>query len=187
MTTRLILSTRDPLQTDFLTVGNKALYTSETVNYPQPQHGNKALTTVTRKDSVGGTLQVGIIEWPANPEERPRVFIGTRSVKLTKTGLYTSPEMFRACDGREYEWQINNYRAQLVPLHQGHSAAYVATFLQSSTGSFITRRKLASLFIPPEGVQILDDIVVTFVYFESQWRDRERFKARSWDHPGPVM
>lgn len=182
MATRLILSREDPLQTDFLIADNNVLYTSETINYARPLHGSKAMTTVTRRDSIGSTWQVGVIEWPANPDERPRVIIGTRSVEMTKTGLYTSPEMFQARDGHKYEWQINNYRAQLVPLQQSRSAAYIATFLKSSTGSII-RKKLASLVIPPEAGHILDDIIVTFIYFESQWRDRERFRARCWDHP----
>lgn len=90
MATRLVLSKEDPLQTDFLTFGNNVLYTSETINYPQPMYGSKAMTTVTRRDPIGGIWQVGTIEWPANPEERPRVTVGTSPVELTRTGLYTS-------------------------------------------------------------------------------------------------
>ncbi|KAI6012044.1 hypothetical protein EDC04DRAFT_2609615 [Pisolithus marmoratus] len=184
-TLKLILSRGDPLQTDFLTTDNRVSYTSETFTYPRPLHGSRATTTVTRRDPVGGLLQVGVIEWPANPDDRPQVVIGTRSVEMTKTGLYTSPEKFQAQDGRIYEWQISNYRAQLVPLHAGNNAAYIATFLQSPQGFFKAwnRKPSASLFVPPEGIHILDDIVVTFIYFESQWRDRERFRARTWDLP----
>ncbi|KAI6111287.1 hypothetical protein F5141DRAFT_775286 [Pisolithus sp. B1] len=184
-TLKLILSRGDPLQTDFLAADNKVMYTSDTITYPRALYGSRATTTITRRDPVGGLLQVGVIEWPANPHDRPKVVIGTKSVEMTKTGLYTSPEKFQAQDGRMYEWQISNYRAQLVPLHAGHNAAYVATFLQSSQGFFKAwnRGSSASLFVPPEGTHILDDIVVTFVYFESQWRDRERHRARIWDLP----
>jgi len=90
MTTRLIVSKENPLQTDFLITNNNVLYTSETINHSQPLHGSKAMTTATRRGATGGTWQIGVIEWPANPDERPRVIIGTRSVEMTKTGLYTA-------------------------------------------------------------------------------------------------
>ncbi|KAI6037850.1 hypothetical protein EDC04DRAFT_2570719, partial [Pisolithus marmoratus] len=77
-----------------------------------------------------------------------------------------SPEKFQAPDGRIYEWQISNYRAQvgIFPI-----VLYIATFLQRPQGFFKAwnRKPSASLFAPPEGIRILDDIVVTFVYCES--------------------
>ncbi|KAI5990891.1 hypothetical protein EDD15DRAFT_2169717 [Pisolithus albus] len=178
-TLKLTLSRGDPLQTDFLAT-DKVLYTSDTITYSLALHGSRAKTTVTRRDAIGGSIQVGFIEWPANHHDRPRVVIRTRSVKMTKTGLYTSPEKFQAQDGRIYEWQIRNSRAQLIPLHAGRGVGYVATLLQTSQGflKVWNRGSSASLFVPPEGLHILDDIVVTFVYFESQWRDGERHKAR---------
>ncbi|KIJ63383.1 hypothetical protein HYDPIDRAFT_92594 [Hydnomerulius pinastri MD-312] len=179
MTFRLVLSKKDPLHTDFLDTEGAVLYTSDTVYHLRPLYGSRATTTVTRKDPVGERWQVGVIEWPVNYKARPQVVVGTRSVEMTKTGLYTSPEKFIAVDGQAYEWQIRDSRPQLVPLRAHHSSAYIATFVQNRTGSFLMRKHSASLFIPPEGGHILDDIVVTFIYFESQWRDRERTKARS--------
>ncbi|KIK77304.1 hypothetical protein PAXRUDRAFT_835034 [Paxillus rubicundulus Ve08.2h10] len=174
------MSRDDPLQTDFFIAGQeKVLYTSHTVWYQRP-HGTKATTTITREDRAGERLQVGVIEWPVSSRQsRPQIFVGTRPVEMTRTGLYTSPEKFTAADHHAYEWQISDSRPQLVPLEEHRSAAYIATFVHSSTGSFLTRKHSASLFIPPEGVPILDDIVVTFVYFESQWRNKERRRSRS--------
>ncbi|KAI6016506.1 hypothetical protein EDC04DRAFT_3119633, partial [Pisolithus marmoratus] len=65
------------------------------------------------------------------------------------------------------------------------NAAYITTFLQRPQGFFKAwnRKPSASLFVPPEVIHILDDIVVTLIYFESQWRDREKFGAHSWDLP----
>ncbi|KAF9239106.1 hypothetical protein BU15DRAFT_88126 [Melanogaster broomeanus] len=163
MTFRLVMSCKDPLQTDFLIAdsGGEATYTSDTVSYQRPAvHGSRATTAVTRKGPTGERLQVGLIEWPVNANQRPQIIVGTREVEMTKTGLYTSPEKFTAVDGHVYEWQIRDSRPQ-------PSAAYIATFYS------------ASLFIPPEGVHMLDDIVVTFIYFESQWRNRERIRSRS--------
>ncbi|KAH7906557.1 hypothetical protein BJ138DRAFT_1162358 [Hygrophoropsis aurantiaca] len=192
-TLKLTMSKNDPLNTNILTSESKIIYTIETILHHRPSWGSKRSTTVTRGNIGGGNigggdsrLQVGVIEWPANPADRPSVIVGTRSVEMTKTGLYTAPEMFQASDGQLYEWQIRDYRSHLVPLKTPKSQAYVATFLTSSSRpSFFSPRKVhtASLFVPPEGIAILDDIIVTFVYFESQWRERERAKARRWDTP----
>lgn len=88
MTLRLLLSKKDPLQSDFLD-SNKVLYTSNTI-YHGRFHGQRATTTVTRRDSFGNITQAGTIEWPATPNDRPRVLIRTRMVEMIKTGLYTS-------------------------------------------------------------------------------------------------
>ncbi|KAI6009603.1 hypothetical protein F5J12DRAFT_782109 [Pisolithus orientalis] len=182
-TLKLILSRGDPLQTDFLSTENRVLYTSETITYARPLHGSRATTTVTRRDPVGGLLQAPGGRWnEIGGDDEDRV---VHIMFIPHVLLFLSPEKFQAQDGRMYEWQISNYRAQLVPLNSGHNAAYVATFLQSSQSIFKSwnRKSSASLFVPPEGTHILDDIIVTFIYFESQWRDRERFRARTWDLP----
>lgn len=68
---------------------------------------------------------------------------------------------------------------ELVPLGTlNHaSTAYIATFVQSQSGLCFRRKHTSSLFIPPEGFHILDDIVVTFIYFESKWQDKEGAKS----------
>ncbi|KAG1791796.1 uncharacterized protein BJ212DRAFT_1418467, partial [Suillus subaureus] len=101
-----------------------------------------------------------------------------------KTGLYTSsPEKYQGIHGEWYEWQIRECRAQLVPLKVARSQACIATFVTTLTPALFRRKKSAALLIPPEAVPILDDIVVTFIYFESRWREREIARSRSWD-PG---
>ncbi|KAI6017590.1 heterokaryon incompatibility protein-domain-containing protein [Pisolithus microcarpus] len=90
LTLKLTLSRGDPLRTDFLFTDNKVLYTSDTTTYSPASYGRRAKTTITRRDPVGGLLEIGVIEWPADPHDRPRVVIRTRSVEMTKTGLYTS-------------------------------------------------------------------------------------------------
>lgn len=87
---KLTLSRGDPLRTDFLFTDNKVLYTSDTTTYSPASYGRRAKTTITRRDPVGRLLEIGVIEWPADPHDRPRVVIRTRSVEMTKTGLYTS-------------------------------------------------------------------------------------------------
>ncbi|KAH7924674.1 hypothetical protein BV22DRAFT_1034905 [Leucogyrophana mollusca] len=190
MTLKLTLSKNDPLRTNFVTPEGKTLYTVDTISHHRPSLGSKRSTTITRRSAGGDCMQVGVVEWPANADDRPSVVVGTRSVEMTKTGLYTSPEMFRASDGQHYEWQIRDSRSHLVPLKVPKSQAYVATFVSSSSRtSIFSPRKVhtASLFVPPEGAPILDDIVVTFVYFETQWRERELAKSRRWDTSGYGM
>ncbi|KAG2360363.1 hypothetical protein BDR07DRAFT_1452007 [Suillus spraguei] len=158
MTLRLSLAKNDPLQTTFSCPERAIHYTSDTVTRNRPFCGSKATTTV-RKNVVGESLHVGIIEWPANPNDRPAVVVGSRTIEMIKTGLYTC---FRGIHGEWYEWQIHEGRAQVLFGWSKHSAALV---------------------IPPEAVHLLDDIVVTFIYFESRWREKEQARSRSWD-PG---
>ncbi|KAG8217150.1 hypothetical protein J3R82DRAFT_5209 [Butyriboletus roseoflavus] len=177
---------------------NPPAYTSDTTHY---SNGNRATTTITRTDPTGDRFQVGVIEWPVRPNNSVQLVVGTRDVQMVKSGLYTSPEHFIAADGYVYEWQIQDGRPQvrstrfsakvphtnsntvlkLVPLrtHKPTSNAYVATFLQSRSGFWLRRKRTSSLFISPEGFHILDDIIVTFIYFESKWQDRENTKSHS--------
>jgi hypothetical protein len=89
MTLRLSLAKNDPLQTTFSCPERAIHYASDTVTLNQPFCGSKATTTV-RKNVVGKSLHVGIIEWPANPNDRPAVVVGSRTIEMIKTGLYTS-------------------------------------------------------------------------------------------------
>ncbi|KAG0701588.1 hypothetical protein DFH29DRAFT_806082 [Suillus ampliporus] len=181
MTLRLSLAKNDPLQTTFFCPERVLHYTSDTVTRNEPFCGSTATTTVVRRTPRGELLHVGIIEWPANPNDRPSVVVGSRTIEMIKTGLYTSPEKFQGSDGEWYEWQIREYRAQLVPLKGARSQAYIATFVTTITRTLFRRKQSAALLIPPEAVRMLDDIIVTFIYFESQWRERERAKSRTWD------
>ncbi|KAH0830207.1 hypothetical protein J3R83DRAFT_1564 [Lanmaoa asiatica] len=201
MTFRLVLTKKDPRCTDFILVGDHALdtnanfipnppvYTSDTISYSHPRNGSRATTTITRTDPTGDRFQVGIIEWPAHRHDRVQLVVGTRNVQMARSGIYTSPERFTATDGYVYEWQIQDGRPQLVPLRtydHPSSTAYVATFVQSQSGFFFCRKHTSSLFVPPEGLHILDDIVVTFVYFESKWREKENIKSRT-SLSGPMI
>ncbi|KAG1900077.1 uncharacterized protein F5891DRAFT_1035962 [Suillus fuscotomentosus] len=182
MTLRLSLAKNDPLQTTFSCPERAIHYTSDTVtrNRPFLQGGSKATTTIW-KHVVGESIHVGIIEWPANPNDRPTVVVGSRTIEMIKMGLFTSPEKFQGIHSEWYEWQIRQSRAQLVPLEVARSQACIATFVTTVTQALFRKKKSAALLISPEAVHILDDIVVTFIYFENQWRERERARSRGWD------
>ncbi|KAN0073715.1 hypothetical protein V8E55_011969 [Tylopilus felleus] len=186
MTSRLVMTKKDPRCTDFVLVGDASastgIYTSDTTHYARPRNGSRATTLITRTDpTAGDRLQVGIIEWPVHPLDPAQLVVGTRDVHMSKSGIFTSSEQFTAADGCVYEWQIQDTRPQLVPIRRGlhrTSTSYVATFVQSQSGFCLRRKHTSSLFIPPEGFHILDDIVVTFIYFESRWRDKEGVRSR---------
>ncbi|KAG9318023.1 hypothetical protein JVU11DRAFT_86 [Chiua virens] len=184
MTSQLVLSNKDPRRSDFVLAGHHDVdtlvtYTSHTAHYPSPRNGARATTTVTRTDPTGDRLQVGVIDWPVRSTDTVQVVVGTRDVSITKSGIFTSSEWFTAADGGTYEWQIRDGRPQLVPLADMASTAYVATFVQSQSGFWLLRKHTSSLFVPPEGLPILDDIIVTFIYFESKWRDKEATRSRA--------
>ncbi|KAJ8595838.1 hypothetical protein M405DRAFT_806445 [Rhizopogon salebrosus TDB-379] len=178
MTLIISLAKNDPLQTTFFCQERGIHYTSDTV--PRDGAGSKATTTVVRRNVLGDSHHVGIIEWPANLHDRPAVVVGSRTVEMIKTGLYTSPEKFQGSDSEWYEWRICDSRSQLVPLQGTRIQACLATFITTSTRHLFRRRESAALLIPPEAENILDDIVVTFIYFENQWRENERRRSRSW-------
>ncbi|KAG2126826.1 hypothetical protein DEU56DRAFT_903366 [Suillus clintonianus] len=179
MTLRLSLAKNDPLQTTFFCPERAIHYTTDTVPRNEPSCGRKATTTV-KKNIVGESHHVGIIEWPVNPGDRPAVVMGSKTIEMIKTGLLTSPEKFQASDGKWYEWQIHDYRAKLVPLKGAHSQACIATFVPPLKQTLF-KREPAALQILLEAAHILDDIIVTFIYFETQWREKERARSRSWD------
>ncbi|KAF8129193.1 hypothetical protein EV363DRAFT_1337977 [Boletus edulis] len=200
MTSRLIMTKKDPRRTDFVPAVANAndddassrkfgyhldgrttpTYTSDTTHFARPRNGCRALTTVTRTDHTGDRLQVGVIEWPEHILAPTQLVVGTRDVRMSKVSAHTSSERFTAMNGMTYEWQVHDSRPQLVPLRgNSHSTSYVATFVQSQSGFWFRRKHTSSLFIPPEGYDILDDIVVTFIYFAGKWRDKEGDKARS--------
>ncbi|OAX37507.1 hypothetical protein K503DRAFT_719662 [Rhizopogon vinicolor AM-OR11-026] len=183
MTLRIALAKNDPLQTTFSCPERAIHYASDTVTRDKAVSGSTATTTVVRRNVLGDSDHVGIIEWPANPNDRPAVVVGSKTVEMIQTGLYTSPEKFQGSDHEWYEWQISNSRPQLVLLNGTRAQTCTATFITSFTHHMfgLKRNESAALLIPPEAESILDDIVVTFIYFESQWRERERAKSRSWD------
>jgi len=162
MTLRIALAKNEPLQTTFSCPERAIHYASDTVTRDKAVSGSTATTTVVRRNVLGDS---------------------DHTVEMIQTGLYTSPEKFQGSDHEWYEWQISNSRPQLVLLNGTRAQTCTATFITSFTHHMfgLKRNESAALLIPPEAESILDDIVVTFIYFESQWRERERAKSRSWD------
>lgn len=175
------MAKNDPLQTTFFCTERGIHYTSDTVTRDKSS-GSAATTTVVRRNVLGDSHHVGIIEWPTNPHDRPTVVLGHKTVEMIKTGLYTSPEKFQGSDLMWYEWRICDSRPQLVPLIGAYTAGCVATFVSTITHNMFgfKRNESAALLIPPEAESILDDIIVTFIYFDNQWREKERTRSKSW-------
>lgn len=97
MTSKLVMTKKDPRHTSFVLVGDGKVsasrlpvYSSDTKHYARPRNGSRATTTITRTDPNGDRFQVGLIDWPVHPQDRPPLVIGTRTVKMTKSGIFTS-------------------------------------------------------------------------------------------------
>ena len=94
MTFRLAMTKKDPRRTDFILVGEHGgsvahplpVYTSDTTL----RNGGRATTTITRTDPTGDRFQVGVIEWPVLPHDHAQLVVGTRTVYMSKSGIYTS-------------------------------------------------------------------------------------------------
>lgn len=222
MTSRLVMTRKDPRRTDFRLIGDvePSHYSSDTTHYTRPRNGRCATTTITRTDPSGERLQVGVIEWPIRPLDPAQLVVGTRDVPMAKSSMYTScvrpvvffvlfffvihdltsvqigtfhgcrrppvrvanPRCASTGEGRRHRRaSLCSPHTQLVPLrgYNRASTSYVATFVRSQSGFCFRRKHASSLFVPPEGFHILDDIVVTFIYFESKWRDKENAKHAS--------
>ncbi|EGN96444.1 hypothetical protein SERLA73DRAFT_141845 [Serpula lacrymans var. lacrymans S7.3] len=189
MALKLSLKKNTLLNTTFLTSDGTPLYTVKTSSKQNDSKEKQLTTIITRKGDSGKDVQVGTIEWPTigRGGSHPTVVVGTRVLELCKTGVYTSSEVFQAKDEQYYEWQIRKCRPQLV--HQGSgSQAPIATFVDSTSRPSLFSAKVhsASLFVPPEGLSLLDEIIVTFVYFENKWREKERAKANASSHSSKI-
>jgi hypothetical protein len=92
MTSKLVLTKKDPRRTSFVSAGDRGtpVYASSTTYHPRPRNGSRATTTVTRIDPSGDRFQVGIIEWPVHPHDNQPLVVGTRTVRMSKLGIFTS-------------------------------------------------------------------------------------------------
>lgn len=96
MTFRLVVTKKDPRQSDFVLAGERPVgptyytYTSETSRYASPRSGVQSTTTITRTDQKGDRFQAGIIDWPILRHHRAHIVVGTRTVHMSKSGIYTS-------------------------------------------------------------------------------------------------
>lgn len=93
MTSKLVLTKKDPRRTNFVFAGDRStmpVYASDTTHHARPRNGSRATTTVTRIDPSGDRFQVGVIEWPVYTRDPPPLVVGTRNVPMSKSGLFTS-------------------------------------------------------------------------------------------------
>ena len=103
MALKLALRRDDPLNTLFLPSDGSPHYAVATTCKQRHRTGKGAMTTtITREDSRGESVQVGVVEWPGSgsgagtttgagtADNHPTVIVGTRTIALTKTGIYTS-------------------------------------------------------------------------------------------------
>ncbi|EIW85791.1 hypothetical protein CONPUDRAFT_80209, partial [Coniophora puteana RWD-64-598 SS2] len=177
MALKLDLSSLDPLKTTLTSPDGTARFTTETDAGPEKKTRVTLIKKVGTESMTDWSTEIGRVEWQEDQDIMPAVMLGDRVLDMTKTGgKFTSPEKFQASDGEWYEWRIQSMQPTLVPLSTG--VGHVATFSSSTHRSGLKKVHTASLFIAPEGMHLLDEIVITFVYFLARWRNREAARER---------
>ncbi|TFY53667.1 hypothetical protein EVG20_g10012 [Dentipellis fragilis] len=97
------------------------------------------------------------------------------STYMPYTGLLMRKRAFTATDGQSYAWKYGSTRSSLS--RNDSSSARIAQYHKRSYG-IIGKTHKAYLEISPEGLNIADEIVVTFVYIERR-RDQREEAARA--------
>ncbi|KAI0062123.1 hypothetical protein BV25DRAFT_1825987 [Artomyces pyxidatus] len=79
--------------------------------------------------------------------------------------------VFTASDGRAYRWILGALTCWLKP--DDGSDVEIARYHPRKLGIFGKARK-AFLEVSPDGVPILDELIMTFIWVEMRRRDREK-------------
>ncbi|KIY69585.1 hypothetical protein CYLTODRAFT_420528 [Cylindrobasidium torrendii FP15055 ss-10] len=85
--------------------------------------------------------------------------------------------IFTAADGKQYQWIMGMYRPRLVTFDDKQET--VALFHRRRLGLLTRNKGPPYLEVMPEGEDMLDLIVVTFIYIEKVRKDRERASRSS--------
>ncbi|THV06882.1 hypothetical protein K435DRAFT_415910 [Dendrothele bispora CBS 962.96] len=141
-------------------------------------NGSTAYFTKTRLRLFGnrktklykGIDHVGTIQ--LHPWSADVVEVHGHPVSPHKAHWGTTSEEFVASDGRAYKWQTSFRGKQFTLYPKDHSNQTIARYDNGSHGVF-SRSRPATLSIQPQGMNIADDIVVTFIYMIKR-RDRRR-------------
>ncbi|KAK7437106.1 hypothetical protein VKT23_018732 [Stygiomarasmius scandens] len=178
----LTLSERDITNTVFSTSSGSAEYRTAKKT---KAFGVSASTWIYKGIEQIGTVRV------ASWNKLDTVDVRGHTLHLYRTSFWSSSEAFIASDGRSYKWKlpsvtVNHVHAyasdnlmivfiQLYSLENGHSKDMIAHYDNGSYGIF-SRRRLPKLFIKPQGLCIVDEIVTTLVYM---LRLQEEERART--------
>ncbi|KIM87281.1 hypothetical protein PILCRDRAFT_814774 [Piloderma croceum F 1598] len=158
----LLLSKNDLRNTVLVRPDGQAVYR---INTPHNLFGRRT-TKIKRVHAIN--VQIGKIKW--HTFRASKLWTGGRQVQLHKSGIFSHSKIFQARDGQNYIWKTKNGHPMLVG--EGHSRT-VATFHKPKWG-ILSKSRLASLEITAQGMEILDDIVTTFVWFEQNRRKRKQ-------------
>ncbi|KAA1471311.1 hypothetical protein DENSPDRAFT_880375 [Dentipellis sp. KUC8613] len=148
--------------------------TSGTKNPPAPSvKGNTAEETDILLRSLS-EQEFAKIEWH---RFHPTVFKWAgKTVEIDSYMPYSNTVMtkraFTATDGKSYVWKLGTVRSSLTR-NDGTTETPIATYHRGFFG-LMGKTDKPYLEISSEGLNILDEIVVTFVYIERRRQQRER-------------
>ncbi|KAA1475821.1 hypothetical protein DENSPDRAFT_448767 [Dentipellis sp. KUC8613] len=174
---RIETSTRNPLKDQETTISRFVPGTSGPTSGPEAQ--SQATRSTDAEDETDILMrglreeEVARIEWH---QVKSTVFkwygqdpvdVGTY---MPYTGILMRKRAFTATDGQSYAWKYGSTRSSLS--RNDSSNTRIAQYHRRSYG-IIGKAHKAYLEICPEGLNIADEIVVTFVYVERRRNQRE--------------
>ncbi|KAK1220567.1 hypothetical protein PQX77_016663 [Marasmius sp. AFHP31] len=87
-----------------------------------------------------------------------------RDIRPTREGWLSSDRSFTSLvDGQQYYWKKESSKATLTDEFEN-----IVAIREKSHSGFRKKKSPAKLLIMPEGIPIVDEIVVTWVYYEQQ-------------------
>ncbi|KAL0571016.1 hypothetical protein V5O48_010937, partial [Marasmius crinis-equi] len=127
-------------------------------------------TTIAKFLPDGSSIAIGLVELHSFHTDICQ--ITGRNVLPKSDGIFRSGISFTSSNGKQYTWKRKTSTALLTD----KSGSTVATWERSHSGILSRNPRPAQLSVLSEGVQIIDEIVVTFMYIEQ--REQQLRRAR---------
>ncbi|KAJ8595150.1 hypothetical protein M405DRAFT_857545 [Rhizopogon salebrosus TDB-379] len=115
---------------------------------------------------------IGEIEWHTYTSSKFR-FGGTEVVTkefIPKKGFTGRKRVFTGPDGRSYRWNLNS---KIVVLSRNGGFHTEVARSHKATLGIIGKKRKATLEVSPEVAQMMDTVIMTFIYVEKLRMDKE--------------
>ncbi|KAL0571020.1 hypothetical protein V5O48_010941 [Marasmius crinis-equi] len=155
----LIFSTDSARNTTLSLPSGQPLYDISTPS--QAFHTDQ--TTISKIQSGRKQIAIGRVEMHSLHTDVCQV--SGRDMLPKKDGIFRSGLSFTSSNGQKYTWKRKSGTALL-----SDKSKNIASYERSHSGFLGRGRRPAKLSVAPEGVGILDEIVVTYMYIEQRPR-----------------
>lgn len=119
--------------------------------------------------------EIGRIEWPTWTRSHTNITCRGQQIHMESPGIFTQSKVYKAPDGLSYKWKIDG-----EPILRKDDASKELVAAYSPKSSIFSRDNRPGMVkVAPDGIAILDELVITFVYFEKKRRDSRQAAAIS--------